>query len=127
VRIIDELKIREKALERKLAEHQALLHYVKKSVAQDALDWKLLSAGTTAFDKLLAEAEQKGRDELMAELKKQEPVAWMNPSDLENFKKSECFAQAFSIQVGRSGEDSMPLFTDQLLLQSDRFQGNDDN
>ena len=40
----------------------------------------------------------------------QDPVAWMYPSDLEKFQKSETFAQAFSIKVGCPDEVSVPLY-----------------
>ena len=47
----------------------------------------------------------------IVELEKQEPVAWMYPSDLERFQESETFAQAFSISVGSPNETSVPLYT----------------
>jgi hypothetical protein len=40
-----------------------------------------------------------------------EPAAWMYPSDLEIFKIAETFAHAFSIEVGKAEEDSVPLYS----------------
>ena len=40
-----------------------------------------------------------------------EPAAHMFPSDIEKFKTEETFAQAFSVEVGRPGEMTIPLFT----------------
>ncbi|KVT86314.1 hypothetical protein WT25_11210 [Burkholderia territorii] len=40
-----------------------------------------------------------------------EPAAHMFPSDLERFKTSETFAQAYSVAVGNPDEHSVPLYT----------------
>lgn len=39
-----------------------------------------------------------------------EPAAHMFPSDLERFKTSETFAQAYSVAVGNPDEHSVPLY-----------------
>ncbi len=44
--------------------------------------------------------------------KKQEPVAWMYPGDLERFQTSETFAQAYSIEVvSPLAGKTVPLYT----------------
>jgi len=40
----------------------------------------------------------------------EEPVAWMFPDDLEKFKSSETFAQAYSIKVGSPDGLTEPLY-----------------
>ncbi|MBU9539386.1 hypothetical protein KTE58_23660 [Burkholderia multivorans] len=39
-----------------------------------------------------------------------EPAAHIFPSDLERFKTSETFAQAYSVAVGNPEEHSVPLY-----------------
>lgn len=50
--------------------------------------------------KLRAQADQQAQ-----------PVAHMFPSDLAEFQEHETFAQAYSVEVGRPGETTVPLFT----------------
>jgi len=51
----------------------------------------------------------------MSDLQKiPEPIAHMFPSDIERFRESETFAQAYSIEVGNPNETSV-----ELCLQSD--------
>ena len=45
-----------------------------------------------------------------------EPSAWMYPSDLEIFSGNEAFAQSYSIKVGCSEEDSVPLYSADTVL-----------
>jgi len=47
---------------------------------------------------------------VLEDMSKQEPAAHMFPSDLERFKQTETFGQSFSVEAGRPGEDTVPLY-----------------
>jgi len=47
---------------------------------------------------------------VLEDIFKQEPAAHMFPSDLERFEQTETFGQAFSVETGRPGEDTVPLY-----------------
>lgn len=57
------------------------------------------------------DAEVQALKDELAKYKNAEPVAWMYPSDITDFQDGEKFATAFSIQVGKYNETTVPLFT----------------
>jgi hypothetical protein len=49
--------------------------------------------------------------QILRDMKKQEPMAWMYPDDLKRFETSETFAQAYSIQVvSPTHGETIPLY-----------------